>query len=118
MGNIVFHYHHRYGLTMEYNIGFNPETTAARWGNPQTSAFGNAIRGGFNPLGGANYEWFPFQPYAWPTNYYGQQAAGVPPSEYLHGEYRGYTGIIPLDLQSVSPELLPFELPYPLNRYA
>lgn len=103
---------------MEYNIGYSPETNQARWGNPQTSPFGNAIRGGFNPLGGANYEWFQFQPYAWPTNFFGAQLVGVPPSEYLHGEYFGYRGIMPLDLQATSPEPKPFQLPYPLNRIA
>lgn len=105
-------------MPMEYNIGYGVETTAARWNNPQTSAFGNAIRGGFNPLGGANYEWFAFEPYLWPTNYYGEQMVGIPPSEYLHGEYFGYRGVLPLDLQAVSPEPKPYQLPYPLNRIA
>lgn len=105
-------------MPMEYNIGYNPETNQARWGNPQTSDFGNAIRGGFNPLGGANYEWFVFEPYYWPTNYYGQQMVGIQPSEYLHGEYFGYRGIMPLDLQNVSPEPKPFKLPYPFSRSA
>lgn len=105
-------------MPMEYNIGFNPETTAARWGNPQTSAFGNAIRGGFNPLGGANYEWFQFDPYAWPTNFFGQQMVGVTPAEYLHGEYFGYRGVMPMNLFNVSPEPKPFKLPYPFSRSA
>lgn len=102
-------------MPMEYNIGYNVETTAEMWGNPQTSPYGNAIRAGFNPLGGANYEWFAFEPYYWPTNYYGVQLAGVPPSEFLYGEYYGYRGILPLDLQNVSPEPYPYQMPYPLN---
>lgn len=106
------------GNYAEYNIGYNVETTADMWGNPQTSAFGNAIRGGFNPLGGANYEWFPFEPYLWPTNFYGQQLVSVPPAEYLYGNYFGYRGILPLGLQSVSPEPYPYQMPYPLGESA
>lgn len=102
----------------EYNIGYNPQTNQARWGNPQTSGFGNAIRQGFNPLGGANYEWFPFEPYLWPTNFFGQQLVAVPPAEYLYGNYFGYRGIIPLGLQSVSPEPYPYQMPYPLGESA
>ena len=102
----------------EYNIGYNPETNQARWGNPQTSAFGNAIRGGFNPLGGANYEWFPFEPYYWPTNFFGQQMVQVLPTEYLYGQYWGYRGILPLGLQSVSPEPYPYQLPGQLGESA
>lgn len=100
----------------EYNIGFNPETIQDEWGNPHTSPFGNAIRAGFSPLGGANYEWFQFEPYYWPTNFFGVQLAGVPPPEYLYGEYWGYRGILPLGLQSVSPEPYPYQLPYPYNQ--
>lgn len=102
----------------EYNIGFNPETNQARWGNPQTSQFGNAIRGGFNPLGGANYDWFVFEPYYWPTNFYGQQLAQVPPAEFLYGNYFGYRGILPIGLQSVSPEPYPYQQPYPFSESA
>jgi hypothetical protein len=101
------------GNYSEYNTGYNVETAGARWGNPQMSRFGNAIRAGFNPLGGANYEWFPFQPYLWPTNFFGQQLASVPPAEFLYGDYFGYRGILPLDLQSVSPEPYPYQQPYP-----
>jgi hypothetical protein len=97
----------------EYNIGYNPTTVQDEWGNPHMSNFGNAIRSGFNPLGGANYEWFPFQPYAWPTNFFGVQLVGVPPAEFLYGDYFGYRGILPLDLQAVSPEPYPYQMPYP-----
>lgn len=103
------------GNYQEYNIGFNPETNQARWGNPQTSPFGNAIRGGFDNLGGANYEWFQFEPYYWPTNYFGEQLAGVPPPQYLYAYTFGYRGIIPTDLQSVSPEPYPYQQGYPYN---
>ena len=103
-------------MPQEYNIGYNPETAQARWNNPQTSPFGNAIRKGFNPLGGANYEWFPFEPYAWPMNFMGQQIYGVKPSEYLYGSYLGYRGILPLGLQSVSPEPYPYNQSYPYNQ--
>lgn len=96
----------------EYNIGFNPETTQDMWGNPQTSGFGNAIRAGFSPLGGANYEWFPFEPYYWPTNFFGHQVAGVTPPEYLWAELYGYRGILPMELQGVSPEPYPYNAPY------
>lgn len=99
----------------EYNIGYNPDTVQARWGNPQMSNFGDAIRSGFNPLGGANYEWFPFEPYLWPTNYLGEQMVGVLPTEYLYGTYFGYRGILPLDLQSVSPEPYPYQEQYPFG---
>lgn len=105
-------------LPMEYNIGFSPEMNQSSWGDPQTSQFGNAIRGGFSPLSGANYEWFPYDPYYWPTNYMGQQMVGIPPTEYLYGEYWGYRGIIPMGLQGVSPEPYPYELPYPFNESA
>jgi len=101
------------GNYSEYNTGFNVETAGARWGNPQMSPFGNAIRAGFNPLGGANYEWFPFQPYLWPTNFYGYQNVSVPPAEFLYGDYFGYRGILPIDLQSVSPDPYPYQQPYP-----
>lgn len=106
------------GNYQEYNTGFNVETVADEWGNPQMSPFGNAIRGGFNPFGGANYDWFVFEPYYWPTDFYGYQLVDVPPAEYLFGEYRGYDGILPIGLQSVSPEPYPYELPYPYNRSA
>jgi len=105
-------------MPMEYNIGFNPETVAARWNNPQTAPFGNAIRAGFNPLGGANYEWFPYDPYMWPTDFYGVQNVSVPPPEYLWSDFRGYQGILPYSLQSVSPEPYPYELSNPYNRIA
>jgi len=97
----------------EYNIGYNPQTVEGEWGNPHTSPFGNAIRAGFNPLGGANYEWFVFEPYYWPTNYYGYQLVSVPPAEFLYGDYFGYRGILPNSLQSVSPEPYPYQQPYP-----
>jgi hypothetical protein len=103
---------------MEYDIGYNPTINQSRWGNPQTSRFGNAIRGGFNPLGGANYEWFQFEPYYWPTNYYGYQKVEIKPAEFLYGNYFGYRGILPLELQSVSPEAYPYELNYPYNQSA
>jgi hypothetical protein len=99
----------------EYNIGFNVETTAARWGNPQTSNFGNAIRGGFSPYGGVNFEWFPYDPYYTPGDFFGYQQVAVPPPEYLYGNYFGYRGILPLELQNVSPEPYPYNLPYPYN---
>jgi hypothetical protein len=105
----------RLGNYAEYNIGFNPDTVQSRWGNPQTSQFGNAIRGGFSPLSGANYEWFPYDPYYWPTNYYGIQNAGVQPSEFLYADYNGYRGILPLSLQNVSPEPYPYQQLYPWN---
>ncbi len=101
------------GNYSEYNTGYNVEAAGERWGNPQMSRFGNAIRAGFNPLGGANYEWFPFEPYLWPTNYMGYQNVSVPPAEFLYGDYFGYRGILPLDLQSVSPEPYPYQQPYP-----
>lgn len=101
---------------MEYNIGYRPEIDQDRWGNPQTSAFGNTIRAGFNPLAGADY--FAYQPYMWPTNFYGQQLVGIPPAEFLYGDYNGYRGILPMDLQAVSPEPYPYQLPYPFNRSA
>lgn len=106
------------GNYSEYNIGYNPDTIQSRWGNPQTSRFGDAIRGGFSPLSGANYEWFQFEPYAWPTNYFGNQMVAIPPTQYLYGEYYGYRGILPLSLQSVSPEPYPYELLYPYNQSA
>lgn len=106
------------GNYQEYNIGYNPETAQARWGNPQTSPFGDAVRGGFEPYSGVNYEWFPFEPYYWPTDFMGLQVAGVLPPEYLYGEYWGYRGIMPLDLQSVSPEPFPYQLQYPYNMSA
>lgn len=106
------------GNYQEYNIGYNPDTVQARWGNPQTSPFGDAVRGGFQPYIGVNYEWFPFEPYYWPTDFMGAQVAGVQPPEYLYGEYWGYRGILPLDLQSVSPEPFPYQLPYPYGMSA
>jgi hypothetical protein len=102
-------------MLQEYNIGYNPDTVQARWNNPQTSAFGNSIRRGFNPLGGANYEWFVFEPYYWPTNFFGEQLAGIMSPEYLYGEYFGYRGILPVSLQSVSPEPYPYQMQYPFN---
>lgn len=108
----------RLGNYAEYNIGFNPETNQARWGNPQTSQFGNAIRAGFNPYGGVNYEWFPFEPYYGENNFFGYQVAGVKPAEYLWGSYLGYRGILPLKLQNVSPEPYPYQLPYPSGESA
>ncbi|HEY7161642.1 MAG TPA: hypothetical protein VH815_10305 [Acidobacteriota bacterium] len=105
-------------MPQEYNIGYNVETTAARWNNPQTSPFGNAIRGGFSPYGGVQYDWFQYDPYYWPLNYYGYQNVSVPPSEFLFGDYNGYRGILPYSLQSVSPEPYPYELPYPYNMSA
>lgn len=106
------------GLPQEYNIGFNPETIQSSWGDPQTSPFGDSVRGGFRPYSGVNYEWFEFQPYYWPTNFYGQQFAGVDPPEYLYGEYWGYRGVLPLGLQPVSDAPYPYELPYPFNESA
>jgi len=103
------------GNYQEYNIGFNPETNQARWGNPQTSPFGDLVRGGFKPWSGVNYEWFPYQPYAWPTNFFGQQLVGVPPPEYLYGNFFGYRGILPVTLQSISPEPYPYEADYPFG---
>lgn len=105
-------------MAMEYNIGFNPESGQANWGNPQTNPFGNAIRAGFNNIGGANYEWFQFMPYAWPLDFFGRQRVGIAPTEYLHGEYWGYRGILPYALQSASPEPYPYQLGYPFNRSA
>jgi hypothetical protein len=99
----------------EYNIGFNPETGQASWGSAQTNPFGNAIRAGFNNYGGANFEWFVFEPYAWPLNFFGRQRVGIQPTEYLHGSYFGYRGIMPMALQNVSPEPRPYELGYPYN---
>lgn len=105
----------RLGDYSEYNIGYNPQTVQSRWGNPQMSPFGDAIRGGFNNLGGANYEWFQFEPYAWPENYFGHQNAGVAPSEFLYADYNGYRGILPIALQNVSPEPFPYQAAYPWN---
>jgi hypothetical protein len=105
----------RLGDYSEYNIGYDPTTAQSRWGNPQTAPFGNAIRAGFSPLSGANYEWFPYDPYYWPLNYYGKQNAGVLASEFLYADYNGYRGILPASLQGVSPEPFPYQLPYPWN---
>lgn len=101
---------------MEYNIGFNPETNQNNWGNPQLSAFGNTIRGGFAPYNGVNYEWFVWSPYQWPKNFYGRQVAGAPVPEFLYGEYWGYRGILPYGLMSPSPEPYPWQLGYPYNQ--
>ena len=106
------------GNYQEYNIGYNPDTVQSRWGNPQTSPFGNAIRGGFAPLNGANYDWFVYDPYYWPTDYMGVQVAGVMPSEYLFGDYRGYQGIMPWALQNISQEPYPYQQDYPYNASA
>lgn len=105
----------RLGDYAEYNIGFNPDTVQNKWGNPQMSAFGNAIRGGFSPLSGANYEWFPYDPYYWPTDYYGYQNVSVKPAEFLYADYNGYRGILPIGLQNVSPEPYPYNSAYPWN---
>lgn len=103
---------------MEYNIGYNPTINQAKWGSPQTSPFGNSIRGGFNNLGGANYEWFVFEPYLGYTNNFGTQMVSISQAEYLYGSYYGYRGILPLGLQSVSPEPYPYQMPYPYNQSA
>jgi hypothetical protein len=101
---------------MEYSIDLGGNNFAAyNWGNAQTAPFGNAIRGGFNNLDGVNFDWFQFEPYAWPTNFYGRQRATIPVTEYLHGSFFGYRGILPMDLQSVSPEPFPYQLGYPYN---
>lgn len=105
-------------MLQEYNIGYNPETIQSSWGIPQTSPFGNAIRSGFNPYYGANFEWFQFQPYYWPTDFMGVQVAGAMPPEFLYGSYFGYRGILPIGLQGVSPEPYPYQMPYPLNESA
>ena len=103
---------------MGIDIGYNPTANHARFGNPQFSDFGNAIRGGFNPLGGANYEWFPYDPYFAYQNNFGVQQVSISQAEYLYGSYFGYRGIMPLGLQSVAPEPYPYELPYPYNQSA
>ena len=103
------------GLAQEYDIGYKPGQNEVRYGSPQTSLFGNAIRGGFNPLGGANYEWFVTEPYRWPTNFYSKQVAGIRQQEFLYGQYFGYRGILPIGLQSVSPEPYPYQKNYPYN---
>jgi hypothetical protein len=101
---------------MEYPIDLGGNSyAAASWGTRQTDPFGNAIRGGFNNYIGVNYEWFPFEPYAWPLNFFGRQGASIQPTEYLHGEYFGYRGILPYALQNVSPQPYPYELGYPFN---
>lgn len=99
------------------DIGYSPEMNQARWGNPMVSAFGGAIRGGFNPYGGSDY--LPYQPYLWPvTDFVGVQPVGIQPSEFLYGDYFGYRGILPIDMQAISPEPYPYQLDYPYNRSA
>jgi len=105
------------GYYSEYNIGYSPEQDQERWGNPQTSRFGNTVRGGFNPLAGSDY--LPYQPYLWPvTNFVGVQPVGIQPSEFLYADFRGYQGILPVGLQGLSPEPYPYQVKYPFNRSA
>lgn len=105
------------GNYAEYNIGYSPELNQARWGNPQTSQFGNTVRGGFNPLAGSDY--LPYQPYLWPiTDFNGVQPVGIQPSEFLYADFRGYQGILPIGLQGISPEPYPYQISYPFNRSA
>lgn len=103
-------------LNQEYNIGFNPEFTAANWGNRQTSAWGNAVRTGYEPYAGVNFDWFAFDPdYPW-TNYMSRQISfGLDP-EYLWAENWGYRGILPIALQPTPQEDYPFDEPYPFNQ--
>ncbi len=104
---------------MEYNIGFNPQYSQERWGNPQTSPFGNAIRIGFNPYSGINSEWFPSYPYySNDLNYFGFQLTDVPPSELLYANTFGYRGILPLAMQRLSPQPYPYQQDYPYNQSA
>jgi hypothetical protein len=105
------------GLNMEFEIDLGGNCyAAANWGNRQTNPFGTAIRQGFAPYIGVNYEWFVYQPYAWPLDFYGRQKAGGLPPEFLYGEYWGYRGILPMHLQNVSPAPYPYELNYPFNQ--
>lgn len=102
---------------MEYNIGYSPQYSQERWGNPQTSDFGNAIRCCWNPYAGINTEWFPAYPYLnVDNNYFGYQLANVPPSELLYANTFGYRGILPLGLQRISPQPYPYEQAYPYNQ--
>jgi hypothetical protein len=104
-------------LPQEYEIGYRPDINQSRWGNPQTSAFGNTVRAGFNPYAGTDY--FAYQPYMWAdTNFGGVQPVGIHSADFLYGDYHGYRGILPVGLQGISPEPYPYQLDYPYNRSA
>src|SRR5262245_6575011 len=105
------------GYYSEYNIGCSPERNQERCSQPQTSQFGNKMRGWFNPLACSDY--LAYQPYLWPiTDFYGVQPVGIQPAEFLYADYRGYQGILPAGLQGLSPEPYPYQFDYPFNRSA